>query len=122
MSRERATVTVAPEIPNKHYFTIGEVSGLFSINPSVLRYWEQEFPELKPVRRRGKRRYYTRQEVDQIKQIIELLYVRGFTIDGARKQMKKSNKRLSNAELDNKSDVNQAIAHLKKALDTLSPD
>ena len=73
-----------PPIPGKRYFTIGEVSDLCAVKPHVLRYWEQEFPQLKPVKRRGNRRYYQRQDVRVIRQIRSLLYEQGFTIGGAR--------------------------------------
>ncbi len=74
-------------IPNKRYFTIGEVSELCAVKPHVLRYWEQEFPDLKPVKRRGNRRYYQRHDVMLIRQIRSLLYEQGFTIGGARQQL-----------------------------------
>jgi DNA-binding transcriptional MerR regulator len=73
-----------PVIPGKRYFTIGEVSELCGVKPHVLRYWEQEFPQLKPVKRRGNRRYYQRQDVLLIRQIRSLLYEHGYTIGGAR--------------------------------------
>ena len=73
-----------PAIPGKRYFTIGEVSDLCGVKPHVLRYWEQEFPHLKPLKRRGNRRYYQRQDVILIRQIRSLLYEHGFTIGGAR--------------------------------------
>lgn len=76
-----------PEIPAKRYFTIGEVSELCAVKPHVLRYWEQEFPQLKPVKRRGNRRYYQRHDVIMIRQIRSLLYEKGFTIGGARSQL-----------------------------------
>lgn len=76
-----------PPIPGKRYFTIGEVSELCEIKPYVLRYWEQEFPTLSPVKRRGNRRYYQRQDVLLIRQIRSLLYDQGFTIGGARKRL-----------------------------------
>lgn len=76
-----------PVIPGKRYFTIGEVSELCLVKPHVLRYWEQEFPQLKPVKRRGNRRYYQRHDVLMIRQIRSLLYEQGFTIGGARQQM-----------------------------------
>lgn len=76
-----------PTIPGKRYFTIGEVSELCAVKPHVLRYWEQEFPQLKPVKRRGNRRYYQRQEVILIRQIRSLLYEDGFTIGGARQKL-----------------------------------
>lgn len=76
-----------PPIPGKRYFTIGEVSDLCGVKPHVLRYWEQEFPQLKPVKRRGNRRYYQRQDVLIIRQIRALLYEQGFTIGGARQRL-----------------------------------
>ncbi|MEO7386008.1 MAG: MerR family transcriptional regulator [Gammaproteobacteria bacterium] len=76
-----------PPIPGKRYFTIGEVSELCAVKPHVLRYWEQEFPQLKPVKRRGNRRYYQRQDVLIIRQIRSLLYDEGFTIGGARQKL-----------------------------------
>jgi DNA-binding transcriptional MerR regulator len=76
-----------PAIPAKRYFTIGEVSELCAVKPHVLRYWEQEFPNLKPVKRRGNRRYYQRHDVLMIRQIRSLLYDQGFTIGGARQRL-----------------------------------
>ncbi len=76
-----------PVIPGKRYFTIGEVSELCAVKPHVLRYWEQEFPQLKPIKRRGNRRYYQRQDVILIRQIRGLLYEHGFTIGGARQKL-----------------------------------
>ena len=80
-----------PPIPGKRYFTIGEVSELCSVKPHVLRYWEQEFPQLKPVKRRGNRRYYQRDDVVMIRQIRSLLYEQGYTIGGARLQLSDNN-------------------------------
>jgi DNA-binding transcriptional MerR regulator len=76
-----------PPIPAKRYFTIGEVSELCGVKPHVLRYWEQEFTQLKPVKRRGNRRYYQHHEVLLIRRIRELLYDQGFTISGARNRL-----------------------------------
>ncbi len=76
-----------PAIPAKRYFTIGEVSDLCGVKPYVLRYWEQEFTQLKPMKRRGNRRYYQHHEVLLIRRIRELLYEQGFTISGARNQL-----------------------------------
>ena len=76
-----------PPIPSKRYFTIGEVSELCDVKPHVLRYWEQEFPNLSPVKRRGNRRYYQRQDVILIRQIRALLYEQGYTIGGARTRL-----------------------------------
>ena len=76
-----------PPIPAKRYFTIGEVSDLCGVKPHVLRYWEQEFNQLKPVKRRGNRRYYQHHEVLLVRRIRELLYNQGFTISGARNRL-----------------------------------
>ncbi len=76
-----------PAIPAKRYFTIGEVSDLCGVKPYVLRYWEQEFTQLKPMKRRGNRRYYQHHEVLLVRRIRELLYDQGFTISGARNQL-----------------------------------
>ena len=76
-----------PPIPAKRYFPIGEVSELCAVKPHVLRYWEQEFPQLKPVKRRGNRRYYQRHDVLMIRQIRSLLHEQGFTILGARQRL-----------------------------------
>ncbi|MGH8508766.1 MAG: MerR family transcriptional regulator [Gammaproteobacteria bacterium] len=106
-----------PVIPGKRYFTIGEVSDLCAVKPHVLRYWEQEFPQLKPIKRRGNRRYYQRQDVILIRQIRSLLYEQGFTIGGARQ-------RLSGDELKADSSVSQQIIRqlrieLEEVLDIL---
>jgi DNA-binding transcriptional MerR regulator len=79
--------TPLPEIPAKRYFTIGEVSELCGVKPYVLRYWEQEFSQLKPMKRRGNRRYYQHHEVLLIRRIRDLLYEQGFTINGARNRL-----------------------------------
>ncbi len=94
-----------PPIPGKRYFTIGEVSDLCAVKPHVLRYWEQEFPQLKPVKRRGNRRYYQRQDVLIIRQIRSLLYEEGFTIGGARQRLTGE---------DAKSDVTQSQQIIKQ--------
>lgn len=80
-----------PAIPAKRYFTIGEVSELCGVKPHVLRYWEQEFTQLKPVKRRGNRRYYQHHEVLLIRRIRDLLYEQGFTISGARHRLDEAN-------------------------------
>lgn len=84
---EQALKAPLPPIPAKRYFTIGEVSELCGVKPHVLRYWEQEFTQLKPVKRRGNRRYYQHHEVLLIRRIRELLYEQGFTISGARNRL-----------------------------------
>jgi DNA-binding transcriptional MerR regulator len=86
-SRSPSKKAELPPIPAKRYFTIGEVSELCGVKPHVLRYWEQEFTQLKPVKRRGNRRYYQHHEVLLIRRIRELLYDQGFTISGARNRL-----------------------------------
>jgi DNA-binding transcriptional MerR regulator len=86
----KATKDSLPAIPAKRYFTIGEVSELCGVKPHVLRYWEQEFTQLRPVKRRGNRRYYQHHEVLLIRRIRELLYEQGFTISGARNRLDES--------------------------------
>ncbi len=87
MAMENQATTELPAIPAKRYFTIGEVSELCGVKPHVLRYWEQEFTQLKPLKRRGNRRYYQHHEVLLIRRIRELLYEHGFTINGARNRL-----------------------------------
>jgi DNA-binding transcriptional MerR regulator len=87
MAMETPATTDLPAIPAKRYFTIGEVSELCGVKPHVLRYWEQEFTQLKPLKRRGNRRYYQHHEVLLIRRIRELLYEHGFTINGARNRL-----------------------------------
>ena len=101
-------------IPGKRYFTIGEVSGLCAVKPHVLRYWEQEFPQLKPVKRRGNRRYYQRQDVLMIRQIRSLLYDQGFTIGGARKQLSGEEQKQDSTQF--KQLISQMIAELEDVL------
>ena len=90
MATENLATTDLPAIPAKRYFTIGEVSELCGVKPHVLRYWEQEFTQLKPLKRRGNRRYYQHHEVLLIRRIRELLYEEGFTISGARNRLDNS--------------------------------
>ena len=106
-----------PVIPGKRYFTIGEVSELCAVKPHVLRYWEQEFPQLKPVKRRGNRRYYQRQDVLTIRQIRALLYDQGFTIGGARLQMSSEASAEDNGQLTQL--VTQMIGDLEHVLELL---
>src|SRR6202040_2230275 len=87
MAEPRRKADLLPPIPAKRYFTIGEVSDLCAVKPHVLRYWEQEFTQLKPVKRRGNRRYYQHHEVLLIRRIRDLLYEQGFTINGARNRL-----------------------------------
>jgi DNA-binding transcriptional MerR regulator len=106
-----------PPIPAKRYFTIGEVSELCDVKPHVLRYWEQEFPQLKPVKRRGNRRYYQRQDVLTIRQIRSLLYEQGFTIGGARQQMSSEDAKEDATQF--RQLVKQMITELEDLLKTL---
>ncbi|MGB4811421.1 MAG: MerR family transcriptional regulator [Methylophilaceae bacterium] len=95
---ETTTKLQLPAIPAKRYFTIGEVSELCGVKPHVLRYWEQEFTQLKPVKRRGNRRYYQHHEVLLIRRIRDLLYEQGFTISGARHRLEDASEMLVDAE------------------------
>lgn len=108
-----------PTIPGKRYFTIGEVSELCSVKPHVLRYWEQEFPQLKPVKRRGNRRYYQRQDVLTIRQIRALLYDQGFTIGGARQQMSDDPVKASSSEIKYDVLLEEMIVELQEVLQVL---
>ena len=106
-----------PVIPQKRYFTIGEVSELCGVKPHVLRYWEQEFTELNPVKRRGNRRYYQRHEVLMIRQIRALLYEQGYTIGGARAHLKSNNAKEDS--IRTKQLAQQIIAELEDILELL---
>ena len=106
-----------PPIPGKRYFTIGEVSALCDVKPHVLRYWEQEFPQLKPVKRRGNRRYYQRQDVLVIRQIRALLYDQGFTIGGARQRLSSDDAKQDQTQF--KLLVKQMIVELEDVLRVL---
>jgi len=103
-----------PPIPAKRYFTIGEVSELCGVKPHVLRYWEQEFTQLKPVKRRGNRRYYQHHEVLLIRRIRELLYEQGFTISGARNRLDGPD------EVEIKTDNGQSVIQLDLGLRPLT--
>ncbi len=108
-----------PPIPSKRYFTIGEVSDLCAVKPHVLRYWEQEFPQLKPVKRRGNRRYYQRADVEMIRTIRSLLYEQGYTIGGARQRMVQEKEALTPLEVQQV--ARDCIADLLKAQAILNP-
>jgi DNA-binding transcriptional MerR regulator len=118
-----------PAIPAKRYFTIGEVSELCGVKPHVLRYWEQEFNQLKPVKRRGNRRYYQHHEVMLIRRIRELLYEQGFTISGARNRLGETDNKsaatpdaniadnkVAQSNPSNSSATSSNIAHLRQQL------
>jgi DNA-binding transcriptional MerR regulator len=110
-----------PQIPGKRYFTIGEVSELCAVKPHVLRYWEQEFPHLKPVKRRGNRRYYQRHEVQLIRRIRSLLYLEGFTISGARNRLDQelANPSSSISGNDTREVVSQLLRDIEEVVDVL---
>ena len=107
-----------PPIPPKRYFTIGEVGELCVVKPHVLRYWEAEFPQLKPVKRRGNRRYYQRQDVILIRQIKSLLYEQGYTIGGARQKMTESPEDVTNSSI-NSSEIKTLIKELEEVIEAL---
>ncbi len=106
-----------PPIPAKRYFTIGEVSELCGVKPHVLRYWEQEFTQLKPVKRRGNRRYYQHHEVLLIRRIRELLYEQGFTISGARNKL--DGPEVSGLGLDLEPSVSMDLLAIRSELERL---
>ncbi|NQY26796.1 MAG: MerR family transcriptional regulator [Piscirickettsiaceae bacterium] len=101
-----------PVIPGKRYFTIGEVSELCGVKPHVLRYWEQEFTQLKPVKRRGNRRYYQRHDVVLIREIRSLLYEQGFTIGGARQRL--DNGEQPESKNNKKQIINELLSELEE--------
>jgi DNA-binding transcriptional MerR regulator len=126
MMLESSASPELPSIPGKRYFTIGEVSELCNVKPHVLRYWEQEFPQLKPVKRRGNRRYYQRQDVLTIRQIRSLLYDQGYTIGGARQRMEEdgSQPEKASAEASIKADMatmRGLISELEEVVKVLTP-
>ncbi len=110
--------TELPPIPPKRYFTIGEVSELCAVKPYVLRYWEQEFTQLRPMKRRGNRRYYQHHEVLLVRHIRELLYEKRFTISGARDRLAESRQRSSAPADEASSAVDDALATLQGGLAT----
>jgi DNA-binding transcriptional MerR regulator len=123
MSELNIETIVLPPIPAKRYFTIGEVSDLCGVKPHVLRYWEQEFTQLKPVKRRGNRRYYQHHEVLLIRRIRELLYSQGFTINGARNKLSMPNSIVNppQEELNAHLSLFQIKQELTSILDLLKP-
>lgn len=117
--QETKKATPLPPIPSKRYFTIGEVSHLCQVKPHVLRYWEQEFPQLKAVKRRGNRRYYQQHDVLLIRQIRELLYERCFTIEGARKRLAEIKKKTARSSEGKNELVEELINELEDMLSML---
>lgn len=116
--KDQVTV-ILPPIPAKRYFTIGEVSALCAVKPHVLRYWEQEFSQLKPSKRRGNRRYYQHHEVLLIRHIRELLYNQGFTIHGARNRLSEKSNLLS-TDVPSCNDRIEAISSSESSFDQAS--
>ena len=121
MSNQKSKTTIRnsdlPPIPEKLYFTIGEVGKLCGLRPHVLRYWEQEFSQLSPSKRRGNRRYYQRKDVLLIREIKELLYEQGYTIEGARQQLSGETKPAVVAKASrSKSVVELAVSNLESIL------
>jgi len=115
-----------PQIPNKRYFNIGEMSFLCAVKPHVLRYWEQEFRELRPSKRKGNRRYYQLKDVEIARQIKELLYDKGFTIQGARQYLAElRSEKLATVEAPSankaKTDVENIIKDLEDILAVMEP-
>ena len=108
-----------PVIPDKCYFTIGEVAFLCGLKPHVLRYWEDEFPQLKPLKRRGNRRYYQQPDVLIVRQIKKLLYEDGFTIEGARVKLQSSSQE-TDKSVKNEIEVKKLIADLEGILQELA--
>lgn len=119
--RKQLSAKDLPEIPDKRYFTISEVSHLCAVKAYVLRYWEQEFPQLKPVKRRGNRRYYQPQDILLVRQIKKLLYEDGFTIEGARSQLANTLQPVSQSVKVN-AIVKKVIAELETVLQNLQAE
>lgn len=107
-------------LADKRYFSIGEVSDVCGVKSHVLRYWEQEFPQLKPIKRRGNRRYYTAQDVFLVRHIKDLLYSQGFTIEGARTQLKQESKTKSTSNTRSREVIQTTIKGLEKVLQELA--
>ena len=119
--RKQETQRDLPMIPDKRYFTISEVAHLCAVKAYVLRYWEQEFPKLKPVKRRGNRRYYQQQDILLVRQIRKLLYENGFTIEGARVQLSNMTAPVSQP-IKIKLVVKKVIADLETVLQNLQTE
>jgi DNA-binding transcriptional MerR regulator len=117
--RKESSLFTLPVIPDKRYFTIGEVAFLCGLKPHVLRYWEDEFPQLKPLKRRGNRRYYQHRDVLMIRQIKKLLYDDGFTIEGARGQLKSNSVGVNKSE-QTEIEIKKMIADLEGILQKLT--
>jgi DNA-binding transcriptional MerR regulator len=118
LKRKKSAQSELPAIPDKRYFTISEVSHLCGVQAYVLRYWEQEFPQLKPVKRRGNRRYYQQNDILLIRQIKTFLYEEGFTIEGARAKLSNTSDAISQSIKTNVM-VKKVIAELETVLQNL---
>jgi len=116
MEHKVSSSSSLPPIPAKRYFTIGEVSELCGVKPHVLRYWEQEFTQLRPVKRRGNRRYYQHHEVLLIRRIRDLLYEQGFTISGARHRLDEGLGQASNREVKGEGSAVVDVASLRREI------
>lgn len=121
MKRKNKTRRELPVIPDKLYFTISEVSELCALKAYVLRYWEQEFPQLRPIKRRGNRRFYQKEDIILIRQIRRLLYEDGFTIEGARSQLTNTPEVVSQPVKMNEM-VKKVIAELESVLQNLQAE
>lgn len=121
MKRKQKTERDLPAIPDKLYFTISEVSQLCSLKAYVLRYWEQEFPQLRPIKRRGNRRFYKQEDILLVRQIRKLLYEDGFTIEGARSQLSITPEAVSQSVKVNVM-VKKVIAELESVLQNLQAE
>ena len=120
MANKAVIEETLPAIPDKRYFAIGEVSDLCAVKPHVLRYWEQEFPQLKPVKRRGNRRYYQHQDVVTVRRIRDLLYRQGFTIGGAHQRLREipsERKKAPETALGQLKEIRAELNHILKLLD-----
>jgi DNA-binding transcriptional MerR regulator len=118
MEKKKGLDRPLPDIPAKLYFTIGEVSDLCRVKTHVLRYWEQVFPELKPKKRRGNRRYYSTQDILLVRQIRELLYLQGFTINGAKQALKQGISKQKKHD-ENQDVISSLIDELNQVLESL---
>jgi len=117
-AKKNAHNKVLSPIPDRLYFSIGETSRLCHLEPHVLRYWEQEFSQLQPVKRRGNRRYYRREDVILVRHIRELLYVKGFTIEGARAQLKTEGRSVSKIIKTSNEDLLHSLTNVLKVLES----
>ncbi len=116
LRKTKTPKTELPPIPDKFFFSIGEVSQLCDLKPHVLRYWEQEFPQLSPSKRRGNRRYYQRDDVLTIREIRSLLYEQGYTIEGARARLSSKENKSNKIEQRSKDLLSKVVSDLENVL------